>query len=51
MLNSIFKGVVVSTCVYAILEGFSAIGDPYKQEYYAKRFKTVRDKVYSVFNK
>lgn len=51
MLNSIFKGVVVTVSVYAIIEGFSAIDDPYKQRYYAKRFKTVRDKAFSFFKK
>lgn len=51
MLNSIFRGVVVTLSVFAIIEGISAINDPYKQQYYADRFKTVRNKAYSFFNK
>ena len=51
MLNSIFRGVVVSVSVFAIIEGFSAIDDPHKRQYYAGRFKTIRDKAYSFFKK
>lgn len=51
MLNSIFKGVVVTVSVFAIIEGFSAIDDPRKQRYYSERFKTIRDKAYSFFKK